>query len=158
MAESEAELERERDRSNAALSAWQLAGSQAKALKASLDLQRRKSVQLSSLAEEAKGRLEVTRCTLLADVREMEAAHAETHAMLEAVRNVSRLPHTSTHNVAYGLHEVGGSPVLRQGRCVAWQMAAEQEVELRCELEARGYALQRLQGCCTIEQENWRTG
>ena len=58
--ESEVELERERERSTAALAAWQQAGSQAKALKASLELQRRKSVQLSSVAEEATGRLEVT--------------------------------------------------------------------------------------------------
>ena len=90
--ESEVELERERERSTAALAAWQQAGSQAKALKASLELQRRKSVQLSSLAEEATGRLEVTQCALLADVREMEAAHADTRAMLNAVRNVSRMP------------------------------------------------------------------
>eukprot|EP00964_Phaeocystis_antarctica_P083411 scaffold52462_cov71-Phaeocystis_antarctica.AAC.15 len=96
--ESESELERERERSNAALAAWQQAGSQAKALKASLELQRRKSVQLSSLAEEATGRLEVTQCTLLADVREMEEAHADTRAMLEAVRNVSR--HTCPHTAA----------------------------------------------------------
>ena len=104
--ESEVELERERERSTAALAAWQQAGSQAKALKASLELQRRKSVQLSSLAEEATGRLEVTQCTLLADVREMEAAHADTRAMLNAVRNVSRMPCDARRRLCSGTYAV----------------------------------------------------
>ena len=35
---------------------------------------------------------------------------------------------------------------------MAWQVAIAQEAELRRELEARGYELQRVQGCSTIEQ------
>ena len=44
------------------------------------------------------------------------------------------------------------APLLRHVCRVAWQMAIAQEAELRRELEARGYELQRVQGCSTIEQ------